>query len=296
MKLIVPDYYNRFKCLMGGCRHSCCKGWEIDIDSDTLELYRSLPDETRAWLMAGIKEEDGCTSFRTDKNMRCPFLRDDGLCEIVLRLGMEALSDICFDHPVFRNWFTDRIEQGLGLCCESAAELILSNPDTVSFIVLDSDGSGEELSEGDAQLLSFRDSLIALAQDRSIPVMERLEKIESLCSCRPADIPALAGFMKNLETMDICWQDYLADAEKGIAKAELPRECELPLEQLLVYLIFRHTDSITSFALPMFRLIYSILSSRPGCSIAELCRIWSAEIEYSDENPQLICEWVSAHS
>ena len=37
MKIIVPDYYKDFKCLAGDCKHSCCIGWEVDIDADTLE-------------------------------------------------------------------------------------------------------------------------------------------------------------------------------------------------------------------------------------------------------------------
>ena len=37
MKLIAPDYYNKFSCIADKCRHSCCVGWEIDIDENTNE-------------------------------------------------------------------------------------------------------------------------------------------------------------------------------------------------------------------------------------------------------------------
>ena len=29
-----PDFYGKFKCTAEKCRHSCCIGWEIDIDDD----------------------------------------------------------------------------------------------------------------------------------------------------------------------------------------------------------------------------------------------------------------------
>ena len=43
MKIFAPDYYRDFKCSAGNCRHSCCIGWEIDIDYETAELYKNVP-------------------------------------------------------------------------------------------------------------------------------------------------------------------------------------------------------------------------------------------------------------
>lgn len=40
MKRVVPDYYADFACIAGACRHTCCVGWEIDIDPDSLRRYR----------------------------------------------------------------------------------------------------------------------------------------------------------------------------------------------------------------------------------------------------------------
>ena len=45
MKIYVPDYYKDFRCLAGDCKHSCCIGWEIDIDEDTLDYYKSVEGE-----------------------------------------------------------------------------------------------------------------------------------------------------------------------------------------------------------------------------------------------------------
>ena len=40
---IVPAFYPAFRCKAGECRHSCCRGWEIDIDENTLSTYQCLP-------------------------------------------------------------------------------------------------------------------------------------------------------------------------------------------------------------------------------------------------------------
>ena len=44
MKLYAPKYYKNFKCIADRCPHSCCIGWEIDIDRTTLTKYESLSD------------------------------------------------------------------------------------------------------------------------------------------------------------------------------------------------------------------------------------------------------------
>ena len=43
MKLFAPEYYKDFVCIADRCKHSCCVGWEIDVDKDTLEKYKKHP-------------------------------------------------------------------------------------------------------------------------------------------------------------------------------------------------------------------------------------------------------------
>ena len=37
MILRVPDYFDEFECIAGRCRHSCCAGWEVEIDEKTFD-------------------------------------------------------------------------------------------------------------------------------------------------------------------------------------------------------------------------------------------------------------------
>ena len=36
MRVRVPDYFDGFSCLAGACPHSCCIGWEVVLDEDTV--------------------------------------------------------------------------------------------------------------------------------------------------------------------------------------------------------------------------------------------------------------------
>ena len=44
MKIVKPTFYKNFKCIAGDCPDSCCQGWEVDADCDSLEYYNTLPD------------------------------------------------------------------------------------------------------------------------------------------------------------------------------------------------------------------------------------------------------------
>ena len=83
MKLYAPDYYCAFSCLADRCRHSCCVGWEIDVDDATMEKYDTLTHPYGENIRKSI--EDG--HFRLDKRERCPHLDGRGLCRIICELG-----------------------------------------------------------------------------------------------------------------------------------------------------------------------------------------------------------------
>ena len=43
MKFRIPKYYKQFHCIADKCKDSCCSaGWEIDIDEESLNLYKSV--------------------------------------------------------------------------------------------------------------------------------------------------------------------------------------------------------------------------------------------------------------
>ena len=65
MKLFAPKYYKSFSCIADRCSHSCCVGWEIDIDRDTLEKYSSLSGEYSDAVRASI-DLDGTPHFRLE--------------------------------------------------------------------------------------------------------------------------------------------------------------------------------------------------------------------------------------
>jgi lysine-N-methylase len=86
MKLYAPKYYKNFKCIADKCEHSCCIGWEIDIDGKTLDKYKALKNGYGDVINKSISAKDTPHFILKDRD-KCPHLHEQGLCKIILNLG-----------------------------------------------------------------------------------------------------------------------------------------------------------------------------------------------------------------
>lgn len=304
MLQVVPDYYKEFACIASRCRHSCCIGWEIDVDEETLHAYDAVPGELGQRLRACI-ERDGQPHFALGRDGRCPFLDGENLCEIISWLGEEQLCQICADHPRFRCELPDRIETGLGLCCEAAGRLILSRREPMCLLCTGA-------SETEDEIVALRDEAIALLQDRAKPIRQRAEELLTLCGGVPGSRTTgqWAEELLRLERLEEGWTpllEELRDAEIDSADFDgYMAERETEYEQLLVYLVYRHlavaSDELelaarAGFAVLGYRLLHDLgaLQWRRQGSFSlddqvELARRFSAELEYSEENLWAVLE------
>jgi len=305
MLTVYPDYYPKFKCIASRCRHNCCIGWEIDIDPAAMEKYSAMEGEMGRRLAQNIARDADPPHFVLGANERCPFLNGDNLCDLILHGGDGLLCDICADHPRFRNELTDRTEMGLGLCCEAAAELILGCRHPVALLTA---GEGEEADEYETFILALRDKAIAAAQNRAEDVPARLENVLRICGAANYDlsIPRLRRLYSDLERLDEAWTARLDGLAQAPAEAELAafhhrvaaQGCGL--EQLLVYFLYRHiagacddgdipgraalcVSAVTLICAMGARQLRDTGAFAPA-DLVELARMYSAEVEYSDEN------------
>ena len=171
MTEMYPAYYEAFRCTAGACRHNCCIGWEIDIDGKSAERYAALPGAFGERVRAAVEPGEP-PHFRLDAAGRCAMLREDNLCELQRTLGESALCNICRDHPRYRVFLPGRMEIGLGLCCEEAARLLLSQTEKVTLRGAVSKAPPRETVE----LLLFRQKLLDAAQDRRLTLGGRMQK------------------------------------------------------------------------------------------------------------------------
>lgn len=291
MLYIEPNYYSNFRCIASACKHSCCVGWEIDIDSDSYEYYMSMSGGIAQRLKEGITVENSQPHFVLVEGERCPMLNKNGLCDLITACGEDSLCDICADHPRFRNWFSDREEIGLGLCCEAAAELILNYCEPFELLYSDDGEECDSLYEEEKTLLSLRDSAFEIAKDRTKSFDERCGiLLERFNTALPDKTPAQwAAFYKKLERLDSEWDEYLYFLST-CNRLDLNQGDEKCAENLLCYFLYRHVPAALDDGKTGEKIAFSvhacriILTLAQKYSLAESARMYSSEIEYSDEN------------
>ena len=234
-----------------------------------------------------------------DKNGRCAFLNDKGLCEIIINLGEKSLCQICRDHPRFRSCFEDRFETGLGFACEEATRIILSQQEKIQPILVSSDSCENELSFVQAQLLKFRNQAIDIIQDRGIDINARIAIILKLCNAQIeiADHKKILKRFISLERLEKNWGNRL----KGLThplKTNIGEENSIYCEHFLANSLYRFTSEAEDvvyaravvlaclFAWWIINSIYQNEKTKKGEfeTLCDIVREYSAEVEYSQKN------------
>ena len=296
MLTVYPDYYPRFRCIAGACKHSCCIGWEIDVDPQSLQRYQALSGPLGDRLRQSISNDEP-PHFLLGEGERCPFLNKENLCDLILAGGDGMLCQICDDHPRFRNFLPDRTEIGLGLCCEGAAQLILSQQQPMQLVY---EGQWETDDAEARELVRLREALLDIARDRSLSIAQRMDRLLLKCNaCEPGHPADWADVFLELERLDETWTAMLEKLQKEGKTVVCPPDMELQWEQLLAYFLYRHVlcawedgdlPTKVGFAVLSVRMLQCMQALYPQIPLWELARMYSAEIEYSTDNLDVLFE------
>ena len=309
MKLFAPTYYPAFRCIAGDCRHSCCIGWEICIDPATLARYQALPPKERKAILSHTCKDKNSTTLRLTQEGRCPFLTSDGLCRLIQKYGEDILCEICREHPRFYNAFSDRTEVGVGLCCEEAARLILTERAPFSLLCIEERETKGVPDPFEAIFFSQREEIFRILFDRSQPLSHRIEALAERYSLSLDGIfrndLRWQGIYRALERLDPAWEEMLTAWEGAAPNGSLFSMEEGTAEQLIAYFLYRHlADAIDSGDFPE-RVAFALLSTQVIGTVAnaiapdhlptliDVARAYSAEVEYSEENVKTLLQALS---
>lgn len=293
MKTIVPNYYEKFHCIADKCKHSCCIGWEIDIDYTTLEQYNNINTEFGKKLKDNITINDDYACFKLTDNERCPFLNENNLCEIILNIGENSLCQICSDHPRFRNYFGDRIEIGLGLTCEEVARIIINKCEPFELVEIDETNEKSTIYEDEIEFFDLRNEIFDIVnseQEFETIVNKILDKFT--IKFPQKSIREWVDIYTKFEMLDDNWSILLNELKK-MEDFQLSFSCSnnKAFKNLLIYFIYRHLGESIYDGNFKGRLLFAILSCyiisalcNETHKIEDIARMYSSEIEYSDKN------------
>ena len=220
MLYIKPNYYNKFKCTADKCEATCCAGWQIVIDEDSLERYekeqRAYGDVLRERIdwTEGVFKQDGCK--------RCAFLNPDNLCDMYKHLGEESLCMTCTNYPRHIEEFENIREVTLAISCPEAAHIILNQKEPVTFWDEEIESEEEEFEDFDPFFFSYledaRKILLGILQNRAWDVGIRFALVQSFSE----EMQEIIENTDLFELVDVFekYEDagYLANAVRAIEK------------------------------------------------------------------------------
>lgn len=180
MKIIKPSFYKNFKCIAGACPDSCCQGWEVDADDESLEYYKTLDSglEIKQRIDRVLdKDEFGNTIFTLAPKKRCPFLNEENLCDMHIAIGGEHTPVTCRNFPRFIYDFGGTREIGVSYSCPVASDMMYNLDGHLTFEQEINDEL-PSLNDIDAltyfNLLNARKKAYAILQNDEKPLNERL--------------------------------------------------------------------------------------------------------------------------
>ena len=312
MLITKPSYFDTFRCIAGTCPDSCCKEWDVQVDTAAAACYRSLSGDLGDRLREVLYDEDGET-YMAIVDGRCPMWRKDGLCRIQAELGEGALCKTCREFPRLTHDYGDFIEYGLELSCPEAARIIFATPDARMVITEMPGGEDPEydVEAMDSLKVSRQVTLLLLADTRR-PVNETLALMllygyeaqtdldggesrplnphQALGSARefakPGNIQEILDFFHELEILTPQWKQRLDNP----SPAGLPETLRI----LAKYMVERYwLQAVSDYDLVSrvkFILISCLLVAHLGGDLVSTAQLFSKEIENSAENVDAILD------
>ena len=200
-KILVPEYFLKFKCIGSNCEDTCCIGWKVDIDRKTYKRYKKCADfEMKNKLNKNVirnrnqASDERYAKIKLDDYAVCPFLNAEKLCEIQLKIGEQYLSNVCSAYPKVSNIINGVYEKSCFMSCPEIVRLALLNPEGISFIETEEDENirnivdvvydkrnYESTLDAKKYFEEIRTLIIQLLKTREYELWERLTIIGLLC-------------------------------------------------------------------------------------------------------------------
>lgn len=174
MQYTRPDYFDEFKCIGGACPDTCCAGWQIVIDEESLEKYKKQEGPFGNRLRNEIDWGEGVFQ---QYNGDCCFLNDEKLCDIYSEIGDDKLCYTCRSYPRYTEEFEDLKEQFLCMSCPVVAEMLLGRKEKTKLVYTEVEETQEEFEDFDFlmfdKLQNSREYLLDMLQTREYDIRLR---------------------------------------------------------------------------------------------------------------------------
>lgn len=295
MKIVKPTFYKNFKCIAGDCPDSCCQGWEVDADSDSLEYYKTLDNslEIKKRIDSVLsKDEFDNTIFTLAPKKRCPFLNDENLCDMHIAIGGEHTPYTCRTFPRFIYDFGATREIGISFSCPVASDMMY-NTESFDFET-DINSDLPTLNDIDAEkyflLYKGRAEAYKIAKDKNKSIRERLNDLLDLGVLlqeklfpydEGGDDIAFFDVFKNPELINPEWKEKVGNFSlKQVSDTQSN-------ENILMYFLYKYLmqavyddDALSKIKMAVLGVLINTYFGEDSWTV----HLWSKETEHSQYN------------
>lgn len=295
MKIVKPTFYKTFKCIAGDCPDSCCQGWEVDADSDSLEYYKTLDNslEIKKRIDSVLsKDEFDNTIFTLAPKKRCPFLNDENLCDMHIAIGGEHTPYTCRTFPRFIYDFGGTREIGISFSCPVASDMMY-NTESFDFET-EVNSDLPTLNDIDAEkyflLYKGRAEAYKIAKDKNKSIRERLNDLLDLGVLlqekllpydEGGDDIAFFDVFKNPELINPEWKEKVENFSlKQVSDTQSN-------ENILMYFLYKYLmqavyddDALSKIKMAVLGVLINTYFGEDSWTV----HLWSKETEHSQYN------------
>lgn len=295
MKIVKPTFYKNFKCIAGDCPDSCCQGWEVDADSDSLEYYKTLDNslEIKKRIDSVLsKDEFDNTIFTLAPKKRCPFLNDENLCDMHIAIGGEHTPYTCRTFPRFIYDFGATREIGISFSCPVASDMMY-NTESFDFET-EVNSDLPTLNDIDAEkyflLYKGRAEAYKIAKDKNKSIRERLNDLLDLGVLlqeklfpydEGGDDIAFFDVFKNPELINPEWKEKVENFSlKQVSETQSN-------ENILMYFLYKYLmqavyddDALSKIKMAVLGVLINTYFGENSWTV----HLWSKETEHSQYN------------
>jgi lysine-N-methylase len=246
----IPQYMTKFSCIGPTCEDSCCLGgWQIDIDHSTYMKLKSAPKTDikelidHQILRNETSSSNSCYGHIHSPEDRCPFLSEEKLCNIQLKLGEPFLSDVCSAYPRLTNIVNGMMERSATMSCPEIARIALLNPEGISFIPFENSQTirhnmYKEIEQS-KEIVDLREFTIKLLQTRMYTLDERLVILGIFCD----EVQQLLKQKKpnQLSSLIHSYENWITNESLKKKLGQLPKQINLQFKILKLLIDYRIT-------------------------------------------------------
>lgn len=296
MKIVKPTFYKDFKCIAGDCPDSCCQGWEVDADAESLEYYNTLDStlEIKQRIDRVLsKDEFDNNIFTLAPKKRCPFLNDENLCDMHIAIGGEHTPYTCRTFPRFIYDFGGTREIGISFSCPVASDMMYA----LDYFDFEQEITDEPPSLNDIDatlyytLYKAREQAYSIVKDRSVPINERLKNLLSFT----LELQAKINYYPDGSSDDVSFIDVFNNPElinpqwtQRVNNADIkPVSNSVANENIAMYFIYKYflqavydEDVLSKAKMAVVGVLVNTYFGEDSWGI----HLWSKETEHSQYN------------